>query len=96
MPHFIVRKFGKYYAVLVRGQEEEPKFYAEQIYRVWFPICSVFAVHGILEMNVQTEHIRMIDFEINPPKFVYLRRFMRRSMWFLGGVLCAFMVMYRQ
>jgi hypothetical protein len=91
---FIVRKFGKYYAVIVRADESHSD--KEQIFQSWFPIYSAFAVHGILEINIHTEHIREIDFDISPPRFVFLRRVLQRTIWFLSGIACAIMVMYRQ
>lgn len=93
--HFIVRKAGKFYAVIVRNQEES-SFNKEQVYSQWFPIFNAFAVHGVLELNIHTEHIRFINFEIASPRFVYWRRVMQRSIWFLSGVMCAIMVMYKQ
>ncbi len=92
---FIVRKFGKYYAVLV-SEEKEQLLDKEQIFYTWYPIYSVFAVHGILEVNVHTEQIREIDFEISPPRFVSFRRVIQRAIWFASGIACAIMVMYRQ
>ena len=92
---FIVRRFGKYYAVIVRG-EEESEFDKDQIFRSWYPIYSAFGVHGILEVNIHTEHIREIDFDISPPRFVFLRRVIHRMIWFASGIVCAIMVMYRQ
>lgn len=91
---FIVRKYGKYYAVKVR-HHGDPELTEAELRREWYPLTSIFGVSGAIYIDVEYERVQYIEFEIRSPRRVLVRRVVNRSLWFTAGLVVAVALMHQ-
>lgn len=85
---FIVRQGAKTYAVKL-ASAREPSVNGARLRDTWFPMYVVFGVKGILHIDVEHEQVRVVDFELKPPRRVVWAKVINRALWLLAGMLIA-------
>lgn len=94
MVDFIVRKHGKYYAVIVQDKINYVSLPSDAQLN-WYSIFTLYSVSGILQLDLHEETIHSIDFDLRQPKLVTIRKIFNRFTWFFAGIACAFMWIHK-
>lgn len=92
---FIVRHGPKMYAVKVSSARDEP-ITAQRMRDYWYLFYTVFGVHGVLHIDVAEERIAVIDFDVQFPRYVYWKKVINRTVWFLSGMIFTFILIHKK
>jgi len=83
---FIVRQGARYYAVKLVSSRDRGVT-GVKLRDQWFPVYVAFGVEGILHVDVESEKVHVVDFDVKSPRYVVWRKAVNRGLWFLSGAI---------
>lgn len=87
----IARKHGHEYAVFVGVHRPTD----EDIHKRFFPLYVILGVRGIIFLDLSTETVHHVDFEVSKSRRYRARQWFRRGCWFMGGAMAVFAWVHR-
>ncbi|MBX5436295.1 MAG: hypothetical protein IRZ33_03660 [Alicyclobacillaceae bacterium] len=91
---FIVRKGSRYYAVKLVSPRD-PGVSGARLRDQWYPLWTAFDVSGILHIDLDSEQVHIIDFELKRPRYLHWRTVLNRGLWLISGVVITYAWLYR-
>lgn len=89
--HFIARKDGYEYAVFVGKQPMDER----EIHQRFFPLFTILGVKEIIFLDLTSEKVRHVDFQILQSPRRRFRQWIRRGAWFASGVIFTYAWIHR-